>query len=381
MRICHLTASTLFGGPERQMLGLAQHLGPAYRTDFVSFAENGRCRPFLAKLKHHGFDARALSHDTPHLARAARELGAHLQESETQVLCCHGYKANLVGRMAARHASIPAVAVARGWTGENLRVRLYETLDRFHLRWMDHIVCVSHAQAAKVRACGVRAGRISVIHNAVQAARFQRTGAQARQQLEGLFGEVPELIVGAAGRLSPEKGFDLFVQAGQRLVVGNKKIGFILFGEGVEREPLEQQIRASGLQGRFVLAGHCTHLDALLPALDVLVLPSFTEGLPNVVLEACAASVAVVATAVGGTPEVVDHGISGLIVPVGDVAALADACRKMLTDPQRRTAMGRAGRAKVVSQFTFSRQAQRYEQLFQRLASAPARRRSMEVAV
>src|SRR6185437_11358572 len=98
-------------------------------------------------------------HDTPHLWAALSEITGHLERIEADVLCCHGYKANLVGRLAARRQKIPAVAVARGWTAENLKVRLYERLDRFHLRWMDHVVCVSEAQAARVRRAGVRPER------------------------------------------------------------------------------------------------------------------------------------------------------------------------------------------------------------------------------
>src|SRR5207244_214292 len=114
---------------------------------FISFPEGGRCSGFLKELERSGRAATALRHDTPRLHRAARELAERLLDGGTDVLCCHGYKANLIGRLAARRTGIPAVAVSRGWTGESLRVRLYEMLDRWHLRWMDRVVCVSHAQA------------------------------------------------------------------------------------------------------------------------------------------------------------------------------------------------------------------------------------------
>jgi glycosyltransferase involved in cell wall biosynthesis len=385
MRITHLTASTMFGGPERQMLGLAHHLPTEYRTNFISFAEGGRCRAFLAEVKRCGFDGEALGHDTPRLFKAARELAERLADAGADVVCCHGYKANLVGRLAARRLEIPAVAVSRGWTGESPRVRLYERLDRWHLRWMDHVVCVSHAQARRVRQCGVEAARISVMHNAIRVSRLSRLDwpwAQARRRLEGLFTWTPAIILGAAGRLSPEKGFDLFVRAAKRLSPSYKKVGFVLFGDGTLRQRLARQVQAAGLETRLVLAGHRTDLDSLLPGLDGLVLPSWTEGLPNVVLEAFAASVPVVATAVGGTPEVVDDAVSGLLVPAGDAIALADACRELIDTPTRRRAMGRAGRKKVLARFTFEAQAKQYCRLFERWrpASARERRRAEVVA-
>src|SRR5262249_18027517 len=153
--IIHLTSSTFFGGPERQMLGLAQALGEGDRTAFFSFREGGRCRDFLGRARREGDEADELAHDTPHFRAAVRELTARLRRASADVLCCHGYKADLLGRPAARRAGVPVVAVARGWTAEDLKVRLYEALDRFALRWMDRVVCVSEGQAVKVRHAGV----------------------------------------------------------------------------------------------------------------------------------------------------------------------------------------------------------------------------------
>ena len=155
MNIVHLTASTFYGGPERQMLGLAAAL-PDDKVAFASFAEGGRCRSFLTRVRQQGFAAITLENDTPHLRAAAREITENLEKLGTDVLLCHGYKANLLGRIAARRRGIHAIAVARGWTGESLRVRVYEALDRLHLRCMDAVVAVSDAQADKVRRCGVR---------------------------------------------------------------------------------------------------------------------------------------------------------------------------------------------------------------------------------
>jgi glycosyltransferase involved in cell wall biosynthesis len=380
MRVLHLTASTFFGGPERQMLGLAQHLYAPWQTGFASFAEDGRCRAFLAEVRKSGFSATMLQHDTPRLRQAAAELANLLRRSRTDVLCCHGYKANLVGRLAARRLQIPAVAVARGWTGENLRVRLYETVDRVHLRWMDHVVCVSHSQANKVMRAGVPANHVSAIHNAIRVERFAAPQPMRRRQLEQLFFRPPTKIVGAAGRLSPEKGFDVLVEAARTVAAKDANVGFVHFGDGPRRAPLAARAAAVGLSGRFVFAGFRSDLDALLPCFDVLALPSYTEGLPNVVLEACAARLPVVATAVGGTPEVIDHGVNGLLVPPGDAAALAESLAEVLDSATRRQEMGTFGLHKATTQFTFAAQAEQYRLLFDALlSSGPARRPTTEL--
>jgi glycosyltransferase involved in cell wall biosynthesis len=370
MNIVHLTASTFYGGPERQMLGLARHLPEGYRSAFLSFAEGGRCRPFIGMARHHGFEAHTLSQDTPHLWAVTRELSELLAQLGADVLCCHGYKANLIGRVAARKQGIPAVAVARGWTGESLKVRLYETIDRFHLRWMDRVVCVSQAQAEKVRRTGVRPQRISVVHNAIDPDRFPDPDCRYRTKLHRYFRQPRTRVVGAAGRLSPEKGFDVLVAAAARVHKADRSVGFVLFGDGPCRAKLAWQIHAAGLTGTFVLSGFRGDLDRFIPFFDLLVLPSYTEGLPNVVLEAFAAGVPVVATAAGGTTEIVEEGVSGHLVKPGDPAALADRILAAMDSEDKLRDMGLMGRQRILDRFTFRTQAAGYVQLFNALAPA-----------
>ncbi len=364
LTIMHLTASRFFGGPERQILGLAKGLPDGFRSVLVSFAENGLCQAFLDKAQETGFQAVALTHDTPRLWAAYRELAQLLRTLQADVLCCHGYKANLLGLIAARRIRIPVIAVSRGWTAECTRVRLYEAIDRRVLRWMDKVVCVSQAQAEKVRKAGVPQHKIAVIPNAIRPERFAQPQPEYRERLRSLFRNPPRLIVGAAGRLSPEKGFGVLVDAAAQVIREQPGVGFVLFGDGALRESLKRQIEASGLNGNFVLAGFRPDFDQYLPHLDLLAVPSFTEGLPNVVLEAFAAGVPVVATAVGGTPELVQDGQSGYLTPPGDPVALARRIGDLATQPGAGREMGLRGRERVVQDFTFDAQAQQYCRLF-----------------
>jgi glycosyltransferase involved in cell wall biosynthesis len=344
------------------MLGLAENL--ACRSSFLSFAEGGRCGAFLTEARRAGFSAHALANDTPHLRAAVIELAGHLQDLGAEIVCCNGYKANLLGRLAARRMGVPAIAVSRGWTGETWKVRVYEALDRLHLRLMNHVVCVSEAQAVKVRRAGVPHHRVSVIRNAVQTDRFDNPDSDGREELLAYFNDPPQCIIGAVGRLSPEKGFGVLIEAAGQVASADTQAGFLLFGDGALRANLERRIATAGLQGRFVLAGFRPDLDRLLPSLDALVLPSYSEGLPNVVLEAFAAGLPVVATAVGGTPEIVADGENGYLVPPGDPTALASRIGELLGSRRRRREMGRRGRLRVHEEYTFERQARAYAQLF-----------------
>jgi glycosyltransferase involved in cell wall biosynthesis len=370
MKVVHLTASTFHGGPERQIVGLARALAPRVRTVVLSFAEGGRATALVEAARSGGIEADALAHNTPYLRAATRELTERLVAARAQVLCVHGYKAGLLGRIAARRAGIPVVAVSRGWTHENPKVQLYEVLDRINLRGMDRVVCVSHGQAAKVRSARVPGGKIIVIPNAIRPERFDSPDPAARSELERLFPRRVTHIVGAAGRLSPEKGFDVLIDAAEVVIRSHPSAGFVLFGEGGLRETLERRIAKCGLIGRFTVAGFRPDLDRFIPHFDLLAQSSHTEGMPNVVLEACAAGVAVVATAVGGTPEILVDGTTGLLVPPGDPSALARSILELLGDHRRRRDIAAAGRQRVRRSFTFEEQASRYSSLLSELVSA-----------
>lgn len=366
--IVHLMASPFFGGPERQMLGLAQSLPGDYRSVFLSFAERGLCRPFLDEVRRHGFEGVELIYNAPCCLAAVKEITGHLRRVKADVLCCSGYKPDLIGWRAARRAGVPVVSVSHGWTGATLKVRLNEALDRLVLHGMDAVVCVSQRQAARVRRAGVPLKKIHVIRNAIHTEPFALPGdSSARDWLHALFPRPPRQLVGAVGRLSPEKGFGILIEAAAQVNRNKPDIGFVVFGDGPLRNDLARRIGAYDLTDRFVLAGFRGDLERILPWLDLAVLPSFTEGLPVAVLEAFAAGVPVVATAVGGTPEVVEDGKSGYLVPPGDAATLARRMLDALADESRRQALADHGRRRVRSEFTFAAQSERYQRLFKEL--------------
>src|SRR5262249_31013234 len=145
-----------------------------------------------------------------------------------------------------------------------------------------------------------------------------------RAEMRRWFVDRPTWIVGAAGRLSREKGFERFVEAAASVRRALPGAGFVLFGDGPRRDAIRRHIPQHELEGCFVLAGFRDDVQRFLPWLDVAVSSSYTEGLPLVVLEAMAAGVPVVATAVGGTPEAVLEGVTGHLVAPGDAAAIAN---------------------------------------------------------
>ena len=237
---------------------------------------------------------------------------------------------------------------------------------------MSPITRSTQGQADKVIRFGTPASRVSVIYNAVRMDRFDvPSDISYRHRLESLFPNKPKLIVGAAGRLSPEKGFDVLVTAAEKLVKSISDVGVVIFGDGFLQEPLQKQIADAGLSSSVVLAGFTDQLDQYMHHFDLFVQSSHTEGMPSVLLEAMSARTAVVATQVGGTGELVAEGSTGLMVSPNDPDALADAMVKVLSDDELRRTMGENGRERVEQSFAIEPQAAAYWELFCRLLGTP----------
>jgi len=365
--IANLRSSSFHGGPEHQILGLGRALSQTDEVVSILFSEGGRSRPFMERCLQNGIDVVELKHRNSHIMAMVRELADALRDRSADVLLCHGYKADLIGFLAARRVGIPVVAVAHGWTSENTKVRFYEFLDRRIIRRVDRVVCVSEGQAARVRASGVDSDRVTVIRNGIMAEGFGVSAPEYVESVARMFPAPPAMIVGSVGRLSPEKGFGVLVSAAAIVSRSRPEVGFVHFGDGPLRQTLAARIEREGLRDHFVLAGFRSDVNKYYPSFDLFVLPSFTEGLPTVVLESYASGVPVVATAVGGTPEAVADGVDGFLIPPGDPNALASRILQMLDLGEERKAMGRRGRDRIRIEFGFDVQATRYRRLFRDL--------------
>jgi len=172
------------------------------------------------------------------------------------------------------------------------------------------------------------------------------------------------LLCISAGRLSPEKGHADLLQAIAE--IGDRAAGwhFILCGDGPCMTRLEQQVRALRIQQRVQLAGYRTDIQHIFQAMDLFVLPSHSEGLPNVILEALSLGKPVIATSVGGVPEVIESGVNGILVPPHRSDLLAEAMIQCFSEYSRREAMGQSGRRTVQTRFTFEAQTRRLESIY-----------------
>lgn len=364
--ILHLIATNFYGGPEKQIVEHLRRLDSRnYKCTVGSFLERGE-NEILVHAETVGLKTLGIPMKGPVDISTLRVLNQYVQKTQVDLLCVHGYKAAVIGWLVAVKNKIPVLAFSRGFTAECKKVAFYEWLDRQVLKRVDGIISVSGGQEKKLAAYGVKGKRNWVVHNAVVVPEYDKAGTlSVRAEICKRF-TLPEnsRIVVSAGRLSPEKGHRFLVEAIQQVVAKYKDVIFILCGDGPCKEELECQAKSSGVDRFCRFPGFQRNIQEIFQAMDLMVLPSLTEGLPNVVLESFALAKTVVATKVGGVPELVVDGENGYLVESQRPDLLAQAILDCLDSPETMAEMGRRGYEKVVAEFSFEGQTKKLEKIY-----------------
>lgn len=264
----------------------------------------------------------------------------------------HHVKSHFLVRLAGLQREHRWVAFHHGYTATTARVHLYNQLDRFSLPAADRCVTVCEAFAGELRGIGVRPERISIRHNMIGP--FEPPPDEAVERLRLSLGvDSGTLAMLSVGRLSREKGHLDLVEAIGLLRDRGGLPPFVtaIVGEGPERPRIERRCRELGLAGQILLAGQQSDLRPWYGMCDLVALPSHSEGSPNALLEAMGAGLPVVATSVGGTPEIAAHERDALLTPPHAPAALADGIARLLADAGLRERLGAAARD-VVRRFS-----------------------------
>ena len=264
----------------------------------------------------------------------------------------HDYKSNTLGLVVRRFWPMKLVTTVHGWSPLTPRTRLYYRIDKLCLRHYDQVVCVSDDLYRECLRVGVPEACCHLIHNAIDTEEYRRR-KPIREAKTGFDLPPRGLLIGAAGRLSEEKGFDLLIRAVAQLAGQGHDLSLWIAGEGHARPQLTRLIDELACGNCVRLLGHVNDLKPIYEAMDLYVLSSLREGLPNVILEAMAMEVPVVATRVAGVPSVIRGGENGLLVDAGSVPSLAAAIESLVSDPARREKLAAAGRTTIEQSYSF----------------------------
>jgi glycosyltransferase involved in cell wall biosynthesis len=359
--VLHLIAPGNVGGAERVVHALAtgQHQ-TGHRVRVVAVLANGADRhPFLGPLDRAGVEtiplripARAYGRERSTIAELCRRL-------RPNVMHTHGYHVDVVDAGAARRAGVPTVTTVHGFTGGDWKNWIYERLQRRAFRRFDAVVAVSRPLARDLELGGVPAARLHIVPNASPASDLPPLPRdQARAQLGVPNGR---FHVGWVGRLTPEKGADVLLAA--LPLLADLSLVVSVVGDGRSRPQLQETAARLGLGDRVRWLGNVAEAGRLFAAFDVFALSSRTEGTPIVLFEAMAASTPIVATAVGGVPDVVSSD-EAVLVGADDPAALARAIRSVRADPAAAADRARRAQERVAKEFALGPWLEQYERIY-----------------
>lgn len=362
-RVCLLIGQLGLGGAEKQLVLLARGLSArGIRTHLLVLFDKG---PREAELRESGVTVVELGFRRPSSGRkpvaanirAFARLVAFLRKERPQVLQAFLMHAYVIAAPAARLARVPVLVAGRRSLGFFKKgQRLMLLLERIATRWTDYVVANAEAVAEDVRQDeGVPAAKLSVIPNGMPPGEFEPAEPA----------EIPTSlpVVLCVANLAPHKGHQHLLEACAALHRAGKPCTLVLIGDGSERDRLRRTAGRLGIDARFL--GSRTDVAGFLARADVVALPSLFEGSSNAVMEAMAAGRPVVATAVGGTPELLEG--RGVLVPPRDPAALARALHQVLDDQEAAAALGRRARAWALDNLTADVMVDRYVALYRRL--------------
>ncbi len=290
-----------------------------------------------------------------------------IQEEKPVILHVWMFHANILGRIVGRLNRVPIVIISR--RTQNLDGVGREWMNRKLSGWSDATItvseCVRQVEIAQAR---TDPAKVITVHNGIEVDRYRQIDASVRDRIRRELKTPNEaLVIASVGRLHPVKGFANLLTAVQSVRARFPDVFLWLVGDGELRIRLEAQARQLGLDDVVVFTGTRLDVPEILTAVDIFTLASHVEGMPNAILEAMAAGLPVVATQVGGVPEIVVDGQTGLLVPPADNTALAQALLKLLEDVSLRQRFGLTGRQRVREQFDITVTRQKTVDLYGRL--------------
>ena len=356
IRLCFALTSPVRGGVEEVVLALLQRLDPGeFRT---ALAAPGSLldafAPDLSGVRVETLDVTAESWFAP---RSLARLHGFFRKFRPDIVNPHLFRSTAVAAPLARTARVPRVVETyHGREGWRLGSKRGFVVDRAVACLLDRAIAVSAAAGRfLVEGKGYPANRVVVVPNGRDLSAFAPGGHREAVRKELDVDDAAPLI-GVVGRLETQKGHRYLFDAWPAVLREFPDARLVVIGDGSLRTELEGQAKRLGVATSVLFLGFRSDIPRLLDALDGLALPSLYEGMPLTVIEASAMACPVVATAVDGTPEVIEEGVTGWLVPPEDPPALARAIIGLLADPDRARAVGRAGRARVIHQFDLDRQ-------------------------
>lgn len=368
--VAYLIDGLSMGGAERLMVPVLKHLNREHFEPYVCAMQSKEGNPLANEIRALGIQVDCLDVKylrdpgaLPRLTAYLRRIGADLVHTQLEI-------ANILGNISAKLLRLPSVCTIHVLPSLQVKAktRLHQKVEWFVLRhFCNQVISVSEeARRHHLEVSGTAAGQVVTLYNGIDLSPF--AGIDAAREREAVREElgIPQQasVLTTVAVLRPPKGLEFMIRALPAIIASGAEPYYLIVGDGAHRKILEEEVRRAGVEDRVIFAGMRTDIPRLLAASDIFVLPSLTEALPTVLAEAMAARLPVIASRVGGIPEMISPGVNGLLVEPEDVSGLAQACLQLLRDPGMRARLGEGGAEIVQGKFNICQQVDELEQLY-----------------
>lgn len=364
MKLLAILEAYSITGPAKNLIEFGRHAAQqGVELTIATFVRGGDSNLFIESARGAGIPVETIAERSAGDFSVLGQLAEIVARAKPDLIQTHAVKSHFLARTAGLHKRTSWIAFHHGYTWPTVRARLYNQLDRWSLRAAQKVLTVSAPFRDELIAKGVRPERIEIVHNSIRADWGQAKGD--RDELRRKLRIPPRCrVVLAVGRLSREKDHMTLLAA----LAGVENCHLVMVGEGPERLRIEKEIARLELDGRVTLTGQQNSAEPFYTLADIAVLPSVTEGSSNALLEAMAAGVPVVATAVGGTPEIVTHEESALLVSPGHDGEMRGAIARLLQNEDLRRRLTERSRELIQERHAPEARAQRLAAIYREVA-------------
>ena len=369
MRILHIISSKGVYGAENVVLSLMKMLKKeGIYTSMICLMNKNKPIPQIYKYaKKENLNVKTLTCRSKMDFSTVGEIKKIIINENIDIVHTHGYKSNLYGVLSAKLTGKPAVVTIHLWTKETRQVRFYEWIDKkLVIKYADYIVAVSDLIHQELIQLGIKEKKAKYISNGIDTGLYSplEFNASFKQRL----GIDNYFVIGVVGRLTYQKGHIYLLKAFRSISSNIPDVKLLIVGEGELKKKLIEEADKLKIGNKVVFLGYQEDMVSVYRAMDIFVLPSISEGLPLVLLEAMSMGLPVVATRVGGIPSVANNE-NGILVPPRNEKALKEAMLRLIEDESLRKDMGKKARGHIISYFSIKSTFNKYLTLYNSLAN------------
>ncbi len=369
-KIAYLIDGLSMGGAERLMAPMLKYLSRDHFDPYVCALQLKDGNPMADELRALGVPVECLQikrlrdlDAIPRLTGYLKDIGADLVHTQLEA-------ANILGNISAKLVGLPSVCTIHVMPSLEVKTktRIHQRVEWFILRhFCDRVISVAEeARRYHIKISGSSEKQVTTIYNGIDLSPFlSMDAARERAAVRAELGIPPDaLVLITVAVLRPQKGIQYMIRALPDILASTPEVYYLVVGGGPHETVLREEVQAAGMNGRVIFAGMRTDVPRLLAASDVFVLPTLTEALPTVLAEAMAARLPIVASRVGGVPEMITDGQNGALVEAEDTRGLAAACSRLLASPETRAAYGAEAWKTVNRKFSIERQVDQLKELY-----------------